>query len=180
MRRYFFAPSIALAAATATVATASSRDRDRGRDREHPEDDHHAGEHRGGGDRPRALGPVDPIYVKECGACHVAYPPEMLPPSAWRSVLSGLDRHFGQNAELGPEVRAQLESFVVSRAGPDRHGTGSSMRITEQAWFRDEHDDVPQGAVARPEIRTMANCSACHPGAESSDFDEDRVKIPRG
>jgi hypothetical protein len=180
MRRYLFAVSIALAAATATVATASSRDRERGRGREHAEDDHHDGEHRRGGDHPRELGSVDPTYVKECGACHVAYPPAMLPATAWRSILSGLDRHFGQNAELGPEVRAQLESFAVSSAGPDGHGTGSSMRITEQDWFRDEHDDVPQGAVARPEIRTMANCSACHPGAESWDFDDDRVKIPRG
>lgn len=174
MRTYIFALSIAVAAATATLASASSRDRDRGRD--HTEDDR---EHHRGGDRPRRFGSIDRTYAKECGACHVAYPPELLPASAWRSILSGLDRHFGQNAELGPDVRAQLEGFVVSRAAPDGPGAVGTLRITEQPWFRDEHDDVPQGAVARPEIRTMANCAACHPRAEAWDFDDDRVRMPR-
>lgn len=179
MRKYVFAASIALLAATATVASASSRSRDRDRDRDRHH--HHEGEHGRGGDRVRSLGPIDPTYAKECGACHVAYPPGLLPATAWRSIMSGLDRHFGQNAELDADVSARLERWLAERAAPEqRSGSGSSLRITDQPWFVDEHDDLPRGAVARPEVATMANCSACHPGAESWDFDDDRVKIPRG
>jgi hypothetical protein len=94
--------------------------------------------------------------------------------------MTGLDRHFGQNAELEPEVRATVERWLVASAGADAGGAGTSppLRITTLPWFRHEHDEVPARAVARPSIRSMANCAACHPGAESWDFDEDRAKIP--
>jgi hypothetical protein len=76
-------------------------------------------------------------------------------------------------------VREALERWLVANAGRERRGQGEPpLRITELPWFVDEHEEVPQGAVARPSIRTMANCAACHPGAGSWDFDEDRAKIP--
>jgi hypothetical protein len=140
-----------------------------------------AGEHRHDGDRDRGryrpAGAISPAYAKECGACHVAYPPKLLSAASWRRVLAGLDRHFGQNAELEPEVRADLEAWLVERAGTDRGG--APLRVTETAHFVREHDEVPASAIARPTVRSLANCAACHPGAERWDFDEDRVKIPR-
>lgn len=31
---------------------------------------------------------LDPTYVKECGDCHVAYPPALMQPEQWRQVMS--------------------------------------------------------------------------------------------
>jgi hypothetical protein len=93
--------------------------------------------------------------------------------------MAGLDLHFGQNAELEPELRDALERWLVANAGRERPEYAEPpLRITELRWFRHEHDEVPPGAVARPTVRSMANCAACHRGAESWDFDEDRAKIP--
>jgi hypothetical protein len=171
MRIRTFAIAAAALAATLTVASAAAaRDRD---------DDH---DERGrGGRRARTLArlPPDPAYVKECGSCHLAYPPGLLPAASWRKLMAGLERHFGQNAELEPEVRGALERWLVENAGRDGPGdAGPPLRITELRWFVDEHDDVPRDAAARPSIRSMANCAACHRGADSWDFDDDRVKIP--
>jgi len=120
------------------------------------------------------------VFEKECGGCHLAYPPALLPSASWRGLMGGLDRHFGQNAELDEPQRARLEGWLVERAGQARPGSGGApRRITELAWFRDEHREVPRGAAARPSVRSMANCGACHQDAARWDFDGDRVRIPR-
>ncbi|MDP1920915.1 MAG: CxxxxCH/CxxCH domain-containing protein, partial [Myxococcales bacterium] len=37
-------------------------------------------------------------YETECGSCHLAFPPNLLPAPSWKSVMGGLTDHFGQNA----------------------------------------------------------------------------------
>ena len=44
---------------------------------------------------PRA---VPPAYTQECGSCHLAYPPGLLPALSWQRLMGGLDRHFGTDA----------------------------------------------------------------------------------
>ena len=81
-----------------------------------------------------------PIYLKECGACHVAYPPHLLPAASWRALMAGLDRHFGQNAELEPEVRAAVERWLVASAGADAGGPEAGildeLRGTKNVAFK--------------------------------------------
>lgn len=148
----------------------------------HDEARHDGGRRSGeGGDRhPTSTpqGAVDPAYAKECGACHLAYPPRLLPADSWRRMMAGLGTHFGQDAGLDEPLRARLEGWLVERAGPAR--AGAPQRITELAWFRDEHRKVPSAVVARPAVASLANCAACHQGAARWDFDEDRVRIPPG
>jgi hypothetical protein len=126
--------------------------------------------------RGRASGPIDPTYAKECGACHLAFPPSMLSAGAWRTMLGGLDRHFGQDAALDDATRARLEGYLASQAGD---GGGAEQRITRSAWFQRKHREVPAGVTSRPAIGSMANCAACHQDAARWDFDEHRVRIPR-
>ena len=145
------------------AAALASDDRDRDHDRDH--------------DRRRERGgAVDPTYAKECGACHLAYPPSMLPAGGWRAVLGGLDRHFGQNAELDEATRARLEGYLAGQAGG---GDGADQRITRTAWFLRRHHEVPAGVASRSAVGSMANCGACHQDAARWDFDEHRVRIPR-
>lgn len=174
--------AVASAAALALLATTvSAGGHERGEDEEHGRGHHERGRHgreRDGSGRATRETPIDPTYAKECGACHVAFPPHLLPAASWTKLMAGLDRHFGENAELDPEAQAALERWLVARAGGTREG-GAPLRLTETDRFRREHRKV-RGAATRPSIRSMANCAACHPGAERWDFEEDRVKIPPG
>ncbi len=179
---------VALAALAAALLLAGAvRAGEHERDEEHEGREHHRRGERGRERRePEREGPVRlgggprilPAYATECGACHLAYPPDLLPAASWTKLMASLDRHFGQNAELDDEGRATLERWLVERAGRDG-GERAPLRITERTWFRREHRKV-QGAAARPQVGSLANCAACHPGAERWDFEEDRVKIPRG
>jgi mono/diheme cytochrome c family protein len=136
-----------------------------------------------------AASPGLALYRKECGACHLAYPPGLLPAESWRRTLGGLERHFGQNAELDQGTLAALDRWLAGQAaeaGPSkrsRHAAAAPggeppLRISETSWFRREHRGVDGRVLSRPSVRSFANCAACHPGASEWDFDEDRVIIP--
>jgi hypothetical protein len=123
---------------------------------------------------------VRALYRKECAACHLDFPPQLLPASSHRRILAGLDRHFGQNAELDPAVRDRLEKFLVENAADagGRPAGDAPLRICEQPWFRREHAKAAAAVPSRPSIGSLANCAACHPGAKDWDFGEDRARIP--
>ena len=125
--------------------------------------------------------PLLPAYVQECGSCHVAYPPGLLPAASWGRLMSGLDRHFGTDASVDAAAAAEIgaDHERYSASGKRARGASGGLRITESAWFVHEHDEVPAAVWTRPAVKSPANCAACHRGAEQGDFDEDRVRIPR-
>jgi hypothetical protein len=122
--------------------------------------------------------PVNEAWRTECGACHVPYPPRLLPGRSWSELVSGLERHFGTDASLEPAVVAEILAFLERHAGRDRGGP-PALRMTETAWFRREHREVPAAAWGRPAVKSPANCGACHPAAERGRYDEDTVAVPR-
>ena len=48
----------------------------------------------------RARLPANATYRDECGSCHVAYPPGLLPAVSWQRLMSDLPRHYGTDASL--------------------------------------------------------------------------------
>jgi len=118
-------------------------------------------------------------FKAECGSCHLAYPPQLLSAPAWRSIMAGLERHFGTDASLDPAAAAEIGAFLQNNAGSGRRAGGETLRITETAWFRHEHDEVPAAAWRRASIKSAANCAACHRAAEQGDFGERNIRIPR-
>ena len=43
---------------------------------------------------------TDETTKAECSACHIAYPPRMLPVASWEALMAGLKTHFGEDDEL--------------------------------------------------------------------------------
>lgn len=125
--------------------------------------------------------PLLPAYQAECSACHVAYPPGLLPAASWQRVMQGLPQHYGADASLEPAQVAALSTWLQAHAGTSRRAAAPPPedRITRSAWFIHEHDEVPAAAWQRPAIKSRANCGACHPKADQGDFNEHQVRIPR-
>ena len=122
--------------------------------------------------------PANPAWQAECSACHIAYPPQLLPAASWRKLMTGLDDHFGQNASLDANTRTTILAFLEANSGRAREAS-APLRITETAWFTHEHDEIGAKVWQRPAIGSASRCEACHQGAAQGDFDEDRVRIPR-
>ncbi|MEW6707068.1 MAG: diheme cytochrome c [Pseudomonadota bacterium] len=125
--------------------------------------------------------PPLPAYQQECAACHVAYPPGMLPKASWQRLMGNLPRHFGTDASLDAPTLNAIGTWLDAHAGSSRRVAEAPPedRITRSAWFEREHRKVPAEAWKRASIRSAANCAACHTGAAEGDFDEDRVRIPK-
>lgn len=125
--------------------------------------------------------PLLPQYQQECAACHLAYPPGLLPAASWQRLMNGLPKHFGTDASLDPATVKQLANWLTANAGSHRRvrEEPEQDRITRSAWFLRQHDEVPAATWRRPAIKSPANCMACHAGADRGDFDEDRIRIPK-
>ena len=110
--------------------------------------------------------PANTTYKTECGSCHVAYPPQLLPKESWRKLMARLDRHFGSDASLDPKSQEEIGRFLAANAGRRAAPAGAEPRITETRWFRKEHDgEIPTG-------RNPADCVACHKGAERGIYED--------
>ena len=134
----------------------------------------------------RIASTMNSAYVEECGSCHMAYPAMLLPDRSWRKVMTGLEDHFGENAELDDATRREIENYLVgeSRRAPFRKlfrnlRDAAPLRITGLPYFVHEHDEIPSRFVAGNErVKSLSQCNACHRDAERGRFDEDDVVIP--
>jgi mono/diheme cytochrome c family protein len=122
-----------------------------------------------------------PKYEQECAACHIAYPPGMLPANSWRRILNDLDHHFGVNASLDSASVKQLESWLAAHAAKASRAESAPPqdRITRSAWFVAAHDEIPASTWRRPTVKSASNCAACHTRADRGNFDERYIRIPR-
>jgi mono/diheme cytochrome c family protein len=124
---------------------------------------------------------VLPKYKQECAACHVAFPPGMLPAESWRRLLSNLPHHYGTDASLDAATVNELATWLSANAGTYRRVREAPLedRITRSAWFIRKHDEVPAAVWKRPAVKSATNCAACHTQADQGDFNEHTVRIPR-
>ncbi len=130
-------------------------------------------------------------YQNECGACHMAYPPGLLPARSWERIMGGLADHFGDNAELAPETEAAIKAYLLANAAERADSRRAAkflasiaanqtpIRITETRYFVRKHDEIPERMVTgNPQVKSFANCVTCHRNAEKGVFDDDDVRIP--
>ena len=138
------------------------------------------------------VAPVDnALYAKECGACHFAYPPGLLPARSWQKLFAQLDKHFGENAELAADDVKALTAYTMSNAADKVNYSRSKkiaasinkadtpLRITDTTYIRNKHHEIPRRMLQdNPEVKSLSKCNACHVDAAKGSFDEDAVRIP--
>ena len=123
-----------------------------------------------------------PIYKQECAACHMAYPPGLLPAKSWTRIMGGLDKHYGSDASLDPAAVQQISRWLQLEAGTYKRVAEAPPedRITRSAWFVSKHRKLDPQVWKHTSVKSAANCAACHTGADRGDFDDDGVKLPAG
>jgi hypothetical protein len=185
---------LALAAAGALAIGAAGLALGDDDDREHNEDSSH--EYRGSGwiEPGEDVAPViNTSYAEECGACHMAYQPGLLPGAAWRRIMApdALAAHYGDDASLAPALRQDLTEYLTGNAAEQANGSRSRAfavgrseadglpRITATRYFRNEHHEIPARMVSgNTQVGSFSNCNACHTGADEGVYNEHRVRIP--
>ena len=134
-----------------------------------------------------ALFEQDEVYIEECGACHLAYAPDLLPVTSWQRVMAGLEDHFGESAELDSSSADHISSYLASngltRGNPSRMSRllrglpePPPLRITELPSFVNMHYLVArQLKVEALREGFLSPCADCHREAELGIYDKERL-----
>jgi hypothetical protein len=145
-------------------------------------------------ERRKEVRPVNlPLYAEECGSCHYAYPPGLLPEASWRKLLApqALPDHFGDNIEMKEAARAALLDYAARNAADHSLSkrsrqivaslgdSAAPLRVTEITYIRRKHQRIPEEQIKRnPKVKSLAMCDTCHTRASAGDFDDNTVVIP--
>lgn len=132
--------------------------------------------------------PLLPTYQQECGVCHNAFHPGLLPTASWRRLMSSLAEHFGEDVSLESATTRTLLVWLVENAA-ETFDTESanrfrivapqeSYRITATPYWVRKHASLPPAVFRRQRIHSQANCEACHRDAASGRFDDQAIAIP--
>jgi hypothetical protein len=131
------------------------------------------------------------IYQSECGGCHFAYQPGLLPGKDWERIMDSLVEHYGDDASLDELQTAEIRGYLLDNAA-DRarlsraraFSAGSDVgdglpRITNTRYFKREHYEIPAQIVrGNAEVGSFSNCQACHRSAGAGIYNEHQVVIP--
>ena len=126
-----------------------------------------------------ARAPLLPAYVQECGSCHVAFAPGLLPAASWQRLMAGLQSHFGSDASLDAASTQSLTNWLVANAGRDKRAAVPPRddRITQGAWFQREHREW-RGSFGGAPVKSAADCGACHTRAAEGSYREREIRLP--
>ena len=127
---------------------------------------------------------ADPVVKEECGSCHLAFAPSMLPANSWKRMMADLKNHFGDDASVDANTAKTITDYLVANAadtGGRRYSdklmsgmtaTNAPLRITELPRWTKEHRKVPDWEWKHKDVRTKSNCTACHADAALGYYDE--------
>lgn len=133
-------------------------------------------------------GALDPVYAKECSACHSPHHPSLATAAVWSQILDRLADHFGDNATLEPAQVEHLRAYLTANAAPawDTKAARSfvppdpagSLRITQSPGWKSIHRDIPNAAFTAKAVNGKLNCAACHADSNLGQFKPRSIAFP--
>jgi len=134
---------------------------------------------------------IPPVYKKECAACHMAFPPNMLPSNSWKIMMADLQDHFGDDASIDDSSKREIEEYLVKNAAEKSleeasvkfvRSIGKSnppLRITDIPYWKEKHKLIGEATYRHGSIKSRINCVACHKWSEYGSFEDSDIRIPR-
>jgi len=134
--------------------------------------------------------PDNATWRSECGDCHLAFHPTLLPKRSWQLMLNTLDDHFGEELEYDAETLAELEPFLTENAAESgltepAHKVNKSiaadktpLRITKTKYWVKKHIGINDEYWDHEKIASKTNCEACHLDAEEGTFEDSDMRLP--
>ncbi len=127
-------------------------------------------------------------YATECGDCHKAYNPTILPAASWQQLMASLDNHFGEDATLDEETTRSITDWLTAHAAESADTKPAHLfrkvdprnpiaASATPAW-KEIHKRVASEIFERAPIYTRSNCFACHQDAADGWYYPGRIEIP--
>lgn len=135
---------------------------------------------------------INPVFVNECGSCHTLYPPTLLPKKGWTKLMGDLSNHFGDDASLDPADHQTILAYLSANSAETSTQEMSvkimqslknsdMIAITETPFWQRTHSDIPVEVFKGENVKSRANCKACHSDVEQGRIEDSAIKsVPKG
>lgn len=101
--------------------------------------------------------------------------------------MSELENHFGDDASLDEEDRQNILTFLVNNSAENSTKEASVkimnsikkediIAITQTNFWKNEHKDISQNIFKHEDIKSKANCKACHTDIEKGLIEDEKIK----
>jgi cytochrome b len=130
-------------------------------------------------------------FAKECGDCHMVYPPFLLPKKSWTVMMKNLDNHFGEDASLDKPTNLSILAFLKANSAQNskqetafkilkslKDDNNTVIAVTKTPYWKKIHKKIDKNIFKNPKIKSKANCKACHKNIENGLIEDNLIKIP--
>jgi len=134
----------------------------------------------------------NPTWRTECGDCHMAYSPVLLPARSWNKLLDTQDNHFEEDLSLEPDTIKEIRQFLTAHAAEKNLDQEAAykinrsipadqtpLQITKTPYWVDKHDGIRASVWKQANVKTKGNCSSCHFDADKGTFQDAAMHIPK-
>lgn len=131
------------------------------------------------------------LYNKECATCHMGFQPQFLPKRSWNKLMDNLSNHFDTDASLSKESLNKIKTYLEENSSDSKALYGEAaefaqsikkdstpLRISEIRKFQREHRKITTKMIEQKEVKSIANCAACHKDANEGTYRERNIHIP--
>ncbi len=133
----------------------------------------------------------NPTWRSECGDCHMAYSPLLLPARSWNKLLNTQDNHFGEDLSLEPDTIKEIRQYLTAHSAEKNLNREAAykinrsipadqipLQITKTPYWMDKHDGIQDSVWKQDNVRSKGNCSSCHFDADKGTFQDAAMHIP--
>ncbi len=134
--------------------------------------------------------PDNALWREECGSCHLAFHPSLLPSRSWQLMIKQQSAHFNEDLYLEPEVQQEILQFLVQNSAENEltepaykinrsiAKSDTLLRISKTPYWIKKHKDIEKHNWQVESVRTEANCAACHLDADAGTFEDAAMRLP--
>ena len=132
-------------------------------------------------------------FVDECASCHMLYPPNLLPKDSWVKMMKDLENHFGDDASIDELTNISISNFLKQNSAENsthqaslgilnslKDNNSTIIAISKTPYWVKRHKEIDKNIFKQKNIRSRANCKACHTDIEYGLLENDLIKIPKG
>lgn len=136
--------------------------------------------------------PDNATWRAECGSCHLAYHPTLLPARSWDWMMDEQGDHFGEDLALDAATLREVREFLLANAAESlltesawkilrtTPAAEAPLSITETPYWQRKHREIPEAVWNRPDVQGKGNCAACHLDANEGTFEDGAMRVPSG
>lgn len=105
------------------------------------------------------------IYLQNCGTCHIAIPPQVMPTQTWLQLLQDSEHYGVQIPLLKAPNRLILWNYLQFFSRPGYENEAIPYRMAQSRFFKALHP-----LVELPRALNPISCASCHPQADKFNF----------